>query len=503
MLLRKFTLLIAIVGIPFSLLSQELRENSDIEQEIIDSQSSDEFNLKNASSSSAMRLDSIIEKSYYDVTGQFVNDEKHVLSFDDDNNVTLWMQYAIDDVTGDWIIDEKEEFFYDEQGNEVKNIDYAWDSEDSEWEPQRKTENVYNVYGDLTQFVYFNWDTVNNSWLPDLRRISTYDTAQNIIESNYNIWNASTDSWDNYFIRYYGYDSGNNPTLVYRMFWSDNSGVYKKVDRSEFTYDNGLLSQIIRYDGDTINDVWVEDSKTEFSYNSSGNRTQNIFYEMESSWQPKYKTEYTYDNAQNPTLEASFDWDDNQSSWVPYDKYEKSYDASGNRIEMMYSRWRSNTDSWESVSKYNREYDNTVTYSDLILPGNIYNQAINAFGTIEEVFNHQLVSRSEYDWNSTDDVWDGTVLEHFYYTEQTVNIASVAKHVLSLYPNPVSNNLHIESDADISAIRIIDAAGKYVRSENTAGNKEMINLSGLTEGIYFVRLLLSNGETETKRIIKD
>ena len=114
MLLRKFTLLIAIIGIPFSLLSQELKENSEIEQRIIENQNSDELMLKNANVSSGMRLDSIIEQSYYDVTGQFVNAKKHVLNFDDDNNITLWLQYTVDEVTGDWINDEKDEFFYDE-----------------------------------------------------------------------------------------------------------------------------------------------------------------------------------------------------------------------------------------------------------------------------------------------------------------------------------------------------------------------------------------------------
>ena len=378
-----------------------------------------------------------------------------------------------------------------------------WDSEASVWEPQNKTENVYNVYSDLTQYVQFNWDTVNNSWLPDLRRISTFDTAQNVTEDNYNTWNASTDSWENYFIRFYEYDSANNPIRMYTQWWSNYSDAYKKGQKTEYAYDNDLLMQITRYDGDTINDVWIEDSKTEYSYNSFGNQTQYIYYEMESSWQPHGKAEYSYDNSQNQTSETVFTWDENNSEWYPNYQYERSFDASGNRIEMIYSRWDPNTDSWVNNKKWAREYDNTLTYSDLILPTSIFYPLINAYGAEEEVFNHQLVSRNEYEWNNTDGVWDETILEHFYYSEQALNIANAANKAFRVYPNPVSSNLYIESDADISEIRILDASGRYVRSEYATGNKETYNLSGLQEGMYIVRLLLSNGETETRRIIKD
>ncbi|WP_462279744.1 T9SS type A sorting domain-containing protein [Salinivirga cyanobacteriivorans] len=503
MLLRKFTLLIAIFAIQSNVMSQELNEIKKIENEIIQNQGAKDRMVNKAISSTGMRLDSVIEQSYYDVTGQFVNNEKHVLSFDDDNKLTLWLQYAVDEVTGNWVNDAKEEFNYDEQGNEILNIEYEWDSEASAWEPIEKIENVYNVYGNLTQFVRFNWDTINNAWLPDLKSNTTYDSAQNATEHVYKLWNASTDSWDNYFIRYYGYDSDNNTTFSYVMYWSDYSSTYKKQYRYELSYDDSLVLQSIRYDGDTINDVWIEDSKTEYSYNSFGNQTQYIYYQMESSWQPQSKTAFAYDNSQNETSETVFAWDENNSEWYPNYRYERDFDASNNMIEMIYSSWDPNTDSWDNSQKWTREYENNLVYNDLIIPLSFHYSGINAFGAPEEVFRHQLVSRSEYDWNSTDDVWDGTVLEHFYYSEQPLNIANTANKAFSVYPNPVSGNLYIESDTDISEIRVIDVTGRYVRSESAPGNKEMINLSDLEEGMYFVRLLLSNGEYETKRIIKE
>ncbi|ALO16365.1 hypothetical protein L21SP5_02742 [Salinivirga cyanobacteriivorans] len=503
MLLKKITLLIAIAGTAFNLLSQESITNSKFDQEIIQSQNSDELPKMKARASSAMRLDSSIEQSYYDVTGQFVNEEKNVFGYDDDNNLTLWLHYTVDEVTGDWINDMKSEYFTDEQGNEIKYIRYEWDSEASMWEPKNKTEFEYNVYGSETQRVMFEWDTANNSWLPEMRRITTYDTSQNIIEENHNTWNASTDSWDNDFVEFYDYDSANNRILKYIHWWSSYSNVYQKGYKFESTYDNGLETQRIEYTGDTINDVWIEAGKFEYSYNSFGNITQRLYYEMMSSWEPLSKKEFSYDDSQNLIFEVIFSWDENQSSWTPFLKEDYGLDASNNMVERIYFYWDSNEDTWKKNSKDEREYNNAVTYSGLIIPMIGIYSSNNAYDAPEEMFNHQLVSRSNYGWNSTDDAWEATTLEHFYYTEQSVNIANTANKAFSVYPNPVSGNLYIESDTDISEIRVIDATGRYVRSESAPGNKEALNLSGLKEGVYIVRLLLSNGETETRRIIKD
>ncbi len=70
---------------------------------------------------------------------------------------------------------------------------------------------------------------------------------------------------------------------------------------------------------------------------------------------------------------------------------------------------------------------------------------------------------------------------------------------ISVYPNPVHDILHISSDKYFF-IEIFDITGKYILSEK---NKHEINLSGLKEGIYFLRLKSKNNiPIKTFRIVK-
>lgn len=68
---------------------------------------------------------------------------------------------------------------------------------------------------------------------------------------------------------------------------------------------------------------------------------------------------------------------------------------------------------------------------------------------------------------------------------------------LSIYPNPVRSQLTINGELEISSIEIIDLTGKTIKSLFTAFNK--IDISGLTEGVYFLRV----NNILTKKFIKD
>ena len=122
MIFRYFTIIIAIITLSLRLSAQEYSKEIDLKEKIIQNQKKQAEQSKILNSSTVYRLDSVIEKSYYDVTGQFVNNIKNVFSFNSDNDVTLWMKYSTDPVTGEWINFEKEEYYYDQQGNEIKHI---------------------------------------------------------------------------------------------------------------------------------------------------------------------------------------------------------------------------------------------------------------------------------------------------------------------------------------------------------------------------------------------
>ena len=87
----------------------------------------------------------------------------------------------------------------------------------------------------------------------------------------------------------------------------------------------------------------------------------------------------------------------------------------------------------------------------------------------------------------------------FYTT--TLSNASFEKVELSIYPNPTSNLLYIEANqTDISAIEIFNLQGKRVMQVSVANLTE-VDVSQLTNGMYFLKVSTSDGEL-TKKFVK-
>jgi hypothetical protein len=73
-------------------------------------------------------------------------------------------------------------------------------------------------------------------------------------------------------------------------------------------------------------------------------------------------------------------------------------------------------------------------------------------------------------------------------------------YALSLYPNPSSGHVYLETvPIQIKSLDLIDNLGKVIRKFK---NAEDINLDGLTEGIYFLRILNMKNDLFIEKVIK-
>ena len=73
-------------------------------------------------------------------------------------------------------------------------------------------------------------------------------------------------------------------------------------------------------------------------------------------------------------------------------------------------------------------------------------------------------------------------------SSQTLGINEATLQKVKFYPNPVKNQLFIElGDQNLTGITIIDASGRVVKTitNNTA---KSIDVSSLTQGIYFLKI---------------
>lgn len=72
--------------------------------------------------------------------------------------------------------------------------------------------------------------------------------------------------------------------------------------------------------------------------------------------------------------------------------------------------------------------------------------------------------------------------------------------VTTLYPNPTSDILNIETKQTISKIEIFDLSGKLLKTEN--GKDKKVSVSNLTKGMYLIKLYTENGVINSKFIKK-
>jgi hypothetical protein len=85
-----------------------------------------------------------------------------------------------------------------------------------------------------------------------------------------------------------------------------------------------------------------------------------------------------------------------------------------------------------------------------------------------------------------------------FVTQSSSGIHEIAAQDISIYPNPVSNELFIKSEKLIDKVEILDIAGRIV----VATKSTTVNIAHLPKGIYFAKIFVGN-QSITKKIIKE
>ena len=73
---------------------------------------------------------------------------------------------------------------------------------------------------------------------------------------------------------------------------------------------------------------------------------------------------------------------------------------------------------------------------------------------------------------------------------------------ISVYPNPVVNDLNIINVTENGIVNIFNSLGQIVKNQYINEYQSTINLQDLSNGIYFVQIQLDNGTSTVKQIVK-
>ena len=98
--------------------------------------------------------------------------------------------------------------------------------------------------------------------------------------------------------------------------------------------------------------------------------------------------------------------------------------------------------------------------------------------------------------------YNAPIITNTYPTQISTVLATNEKRnqEISIYPNPAKDKIFIKNVKNITGIKIYDSTGKVVRSNKT--NSDLVNVSNLPKGIYFMEIVSKNKFFKTK-FIKD
>ena len=101
--------------------------------------------------------------------------------------------------------------------------------------------------------------------------------------------------------------------------------------------------------------------------------------------------------------------------------------------------------------------------------------------------------------------WVGDAVNSFVIPAQVpTSAATLEKLSMTSYPNPVSDQLHLNfgTQVDHAEISILDFQGRRVITKSLTNTQmETINVSNLTTGIYFVTVV-SNAKVTNSKFVK-
>ena len=299
----------------------------------------------------------------------------------------------------------------------------------------------YNAQGLKTRELMQYWQ--ENQWVNQYENkyTYTYDANNNLLTELHEGWNNN--QWKPYYKYTYTYDTNNNLLTELHEQWNNNQWEFRT--KYTYTYDanNNRLTEF--YEKGSFEN-WESVNRSTYTYDANNNLLTQLSESYNGTWSNGRKLTYTYDANNNLLTQLGELWDNYNGDWKNWEKNSWIYDANNNSTSV--ENWSWYEGEWIVGRAHSRLY---------------YNNMQSVF--LQSRFSHKA-------------------------TASYINIASVGikennlENILTLYPNPVSNILHIEigNTDKTPEVKIYSIQGILLM--NTKGNQ--IDVSSLPSGIYIV-----------------
>jgi len=379
-------------------------------------------------------------------------------------------------------------------------------------ETQEKTEgtaNWVNLYH--AEISYFNNDSVSEYKLKE--------------------WNTQTNNWVSELSYYEQKDEEGKLLIQYSRSWGydEYEDRYRFVSGNKeiYTYDaNGFKTE--KLDNDWNNDTWEDFFKTIYTYDASNNLILDYQYRFISTgnWRYSWKTEFKYNENNEKIKEQEYGYDSYYEKWYDYSVVTYTYYENGlikneftQRFDIEATEWYNATESKYyyttnglldykeeldiEASSNNLKYDYTYDENDNEINFDLYlwNGDWSKFYQVFDYYDENG-NQSSYYSQVTDEsgVFINNLKEEYTWNQFTL-VESMNKLSVTIFPNPVINNLNLISEEDVN-IEVVNGAGQVVYKTLKDVSNFKLDISNYHSGIYFVKLSNLNGETTLKFLKK-
>jgi len=146
------------------------------------------------------------------------------------------------------------------------------------------------------------------------------------------------------------------------------------------------------------------------------------------------------------------------------------------------------------------QFGNIVNDSGLVFTGRTngwYGFSLNPYFYPDAL----LLFRFSFISNNSLSSRDGWLIDNIYFEAGWEGVPLKSEY-FTLYPNPGTNSLHIESTGRISDFEIINESGQSVSTQSPDPINNKIDISFLKPGIYFLKVRTTEEAISIKKFIK-
>jgi hypothetical protein len=328
---------------------------------------------------------------------------------------------------------------YDGSSYLTKSLSQIWDVPSLSWENGSQTNYTNNPDGTANQSTYQMWDGVS-AWNDFMRSTYTYNSSKKVLTTVGEVWFLS--NWMNSSKTINTYDGSGYLTNTLNQSWDMISSTYKNSSQTDYTNNpDGTVGLWITKTWDGVS-AWINSVRLTNTYLSG--KVQTSVYDQ-----------YTAGN------------------WVPKTKLSYTYDGSGFLINILSQLWDAGSSTWKNNTR-----------------DNITN---NPNGTP-----YQDISQK---WDGVS-VWNNTDRLTYGYSQPTGISDLIREGDFTIYPNPAQNVITIKVNTSISGstYSISDQTGKMILKGKLLGETTSIDITQLTNGVYFV--IIGERNQNTFKVIK-